>query len=88
MGNNLGYDEAFQAFRNLEHRFDLFAQKIQGVYVWDLLRFKIWNEILSEVGFMEKAHSKNIGFLGLVSRITEFISLLWNSFFMNPSTFG
>ena len=88
MGNNLGYDEAFRAFRNLEHRFDLFAQKIQGVYVWDHLRFKIWNEILSEVGFMEKAHSKNIGFLGLVSRITEFISLLWNSFFMNPFTFG
>ena len=88
MGNNLGYEEAFRNFRNLEHRFDLFAQKIQGVHVWDHLRFKIWNEILNETGLMENAPRRHYAFVGFISRITEFINLIWNSIFMNPFTFG
>ena len=87
MDNNFKFIEAFRTFRDLELRFDLFTQTINGVYFWDYLRFKIWHEILTEAGLMQTTHSRVNDFLGWISRISELISLIWNSIFMNPFQF-
>lgn len=48
--------EAYEKFRSIETRHDLFNLRIQGVFMWDYMRFPIWQEILRSCGLAGVAH--------------------------------
>lgn len=63
-----------EQFYEFEKKYDLFNKKINGVYFWEVIRFKVLNNIYLEKGLFNKPHDKiPNSFLSELSRIPWFI---------------
>lgn len=63
----------------IEKKYDLFHTKIQGIYFWKLVRFRIFNEITNKKGIYGKAHAQLKE--SFIDRILIFPKLLFNTYF-------
>lgn len=45
--------------KRLEKKYNLFEKKIDSIYFWKIVRFKLYNEILRELGIYDEAHPKS-----------------------------
>ena len=80
MNNN--YTEICNKFFKLEKDLNLFDWKIDNVYVWDLIRFNIFNQIMQAKNIYGQAHTQiEASFL---NRVKKFISSLSNYVCNNP----
>jgi len=66
---------------SLEEKYDLNHMKIQGVYIWQLIRFYLYIEISKKIEVLE---SPQQGKVTLKDKILTFLPFLKNSLFSNP----
>lgn len=81
MKENITLKELVNYFLNLEKEEGLLDFEINGVKIWQYLRFRIFMMIATKSGLYQEGHSKNISFKYLVKRAP---SLLFYSLFSNP----
>ncbi|WP_278575366.1 hypothetical protein [Fusobacterium ulcerans] len=51
--------EFYFLLKKIEEQEELFEMKIQNVYFWKIIRFKLYNEMLFKLGISEKKNEKN-----------------------------
>jgi len=73
--------EIFDIIFSLEEKYDLNHMKIQGVYVWQLVRVYVYLEISKKIGVLGLAQQ---GKLTLKDKIFSFLPFIKNSVFSNP----
>lgn len=76
------YIETCEKFFKLEKDLNLFGWKIDGVYIWELLRFSVFNQIMQAKGLYGQAHSQIKPSLSI--KCKTFLSSLYNYIFKNP----
>ena len=67
---------------SLEEKYDLNHMKIQGVYVWQLIRFYMYIEISKKIGVFHSPPQQRT--LTLKDKIFSFLPFIKNSIFSNP----
>ena len=76
------YIETCEKFFKLEKDLNLFGWKIDGVYIWELLRFSVFNQIMQAEGMYGQAHSQIKP--SLSNKLKQFFSSFYNFIFKNP----
>jgi len=76
------FSEACESFFQLEQDLDLFEWEVDGIRVWELIRFQVFNAIMQELGFYGQAHT--IPDRSIKAKIIQFLGSLKNYFLKNP----
>jgi hypothetical protein len=76
------YIETCEKFFKLEKDLNLFGWKIDGVYIWELIRFPVFNLIMQAEGMYGQAHTQIKP--SLSNKCKTFLSSLYNYIFKNP----
>jgi len=77
--------DIYQKILKIEDELNLFSYRIDGVNLWERIRFDVFLNILFEVGLYEETKtSKNLSFLNLYNKIIIYNTFLFDSIFHNP----
>ena len=76
------FAEVCEYFYQLEKDLDIFEWEIDGIRVWELIRFRIFSALMQGIGFYTQAHARpDRSFKG---KFRIFISSLKNYINKNP----
>jgi len=77
--------DVYQKFLKIEDDLDLFLYRIDGVYVWERIRFQIFQKILIEIGLYDVPHTvKKFQSQKLYEKFRVAWTVLKDSVFHNP----
>lgn len=76
------YIEVCEKFFKMEQNLELFEWKVDGIYVWELIRFDVFNLIMQNMNLYGQAHTSIAP--SLRNKIKKVFSSLYNYFLKNP----
>ncbi|WP_051564573.1 hypothetical protein [Desulfovermiculus halophilus] len=76
------FSEVCESFFQLEQDLYVFEWEVDGIRVWELIRFKVFNTIMQELGFYGQAHT--VPDRGIKAKIIMSYRLLKSYIFYNP----
>ena len=76
------YIKTCEKFFQMEQELNLFDWQVDGIYVWELMRFQVFSDIMQKMGLYGQPHTgiKQT----VVTRIKKFFSSFYNYLFKNP----